>query len=302
MRKRLAPIPPGYVVHRIGSTWLVLDERASGDLVKLRLAEPAVRLSLFARATARGRGTTPVIPVNRDLQMILRRYRHGGIFAALTGTLFWGPQRALRELDVTARAEASAAPVPHALCLVLWPVAGPLWSALIGTRMESQSLDLLEALRLPEDRGARRRLVCEVGGAVRRLHDAGVEHHDLQLRNILVTRETQRRIVVVDLDRARFHVRGTMPPNRRARNLGRLARSAVKEGLLPGVLGRRELAAFIAAYTTGNRVLRAELRAHVGWERAKLWLHQVTYPLRGIRPAIATRRATKRGVVPPPRA
>jgi hypothetical protein len=124
---------------------------------------------------------------------------------------------------------------------------------------------------------------------VRRLHDAGVEHRDLQLRNILVTPERERRIVVVDLDRARFFPRGTMPTSRRARNLSRLARSALKAGLFEGTLGRREVAAFMGAYSAGNRALRLELRAYVGLERLKLWPRRLTYALRpGSRQPVST--------------
>lgn len=281
MRRGLGPLPPGYVVHRIGSTWLVLDDLHSKELVQLRLADPAVRQALFARAARRGRGATPSVAVSPDQRMVLRRYQHGGTLAGLTGKRFLGPSRALQELEVTARAEASGAPVPHVLCLVLWPVWGPLWSALIGTREESQVEDLFELLTKLDDGPTRRRSLRQVGSAIRRLHDAGVEHRDLQLRNILVRKGEPPEIVVVDLDRARFHARGTMPSGRRAANLGRLARSAVKTGLWGSQkLGRRELAALVGGYSADNRRLRAELRAHVGYERLKLAAHQLSYPLR----------------------
>ncbi|MCZ6570268.1 MAG: hypothetical protein O7B23_08930 [Deltaproteobacteria bacterium] len=293
MRQGLGPVPPGYVVHRIGSTWLVLDDLHSKELVQLRLADPAVRQALFARAARRGRGATPSVAVSPDQRMVLRRYQHGGTLAGLTGKRFLGPSRALQELEVTARAEASGAPVPHVLCLVLWPVWGPLWSALIGTREESQVEDLFELLTKLDDGPTRRRSLRQVGSAIRRLHDAGVEHRDLQLRNILVRKGEPPEIVVVDLDRARFHARGTMPSGRRAANLGRLARSAVKTGLWGSQkLGRRELAALVGGYSADNRRLRAELRAHVGYERLKLAAHQLSYPLR---------RWLKRKAASPPR-
>jgi len=285
MRKNLGWVPQGYSVHRAGSTWLVFDESLSSDLVRLRLAEPAVLQTLFSQASRRGRGTTPVVTVNSDTQALLRRYRHGGLLRNLTGTLFVGPGRALRELHVTRSAELAGAPVPHVLCLVAHPVLGPLWSALIGTRLESQAHDLLEGLLEASQRDKRMQLVREVGDAVRNLHDAGVEHRDLQLRNVLISRTNPRRIIVVDLDRARFHPQGTLPIRARARNLGRLFRSATKEGLFGPRLGRREVALFLAAYTAGDRDLRRRLRAYVVWEHTKLQAHQLTYPLRRVKPA-----------------
>jgi len=279
MRPRTArEVPPGYVVHRVADATLVFDAALSSELVALRLADPGARKQLFARAPRRGRGAAPSIELRRDVSVILRRYQHGGIFGGLTRMLHLGPSRALQELRVTARAEASGAPVPHVVCLALWPAAGPFWSALIGTREERGARDLLEVLRTGHDARERRILLREVGAAVRRLHDAGVDHRDLQLRNILVVDENgHRRIVVIDLDRAVYHPDGRLASRLRARGLGRLTRSVVKNGLWKQRIGRRELAAFASAYTGMDRKLRVELRGWIRGERWKLALHRLRY-------------------------
>ena len=172
--------------------------------------------------------------------------------------------------------------MPRVVCLVLWPVFGPFWSAVIGTREERPARDLLTAIQDAPDEATCVRLGRRVGVAIRKLHDSGVEHRDLQLRNILVADDADERIVVVDLDRAVFHRYGRVPVSRRARNLGRLARSAGKCGLWGNPIGRRALAAFAGAYTRGSRDLRSELRAFVGRERLKLLAHRLTYPLRSV--------------------
>ena len=117
-----------------------------------RARRPAARRSR-TRASAcsrarprRGRGAAPSVALRRDVSVILRRYQHGGVFGGFTGMLHLGLSRALEELRVTARAEASGAPVPHVVCLALWPAAGPFWSALIGTREERGARDLYEVL------------------------------------------------------------------------------------------------------------------------------------------------------------
>ncbi len=279
IRRPVRDVPAGYVVHRVADATLVFDARLANELVNLRLADPDARKRLFARAPKRGRGAAPSVALRRDVSVILRRYQHGGVFGAFTGMLHLGPSRALEELHVTARAEAAGAPVPHVVCLALWPAFGPFWSALIGTREERGARDLYEVLLATDDARARRDLLREVGAAVRRLHDAGVDHRDLQLHNILVVVDggEERRIVVIDLDRAVYRSRGALGARRRARNLGRLARSAVKKGLWRGRVGGRELAAFVGAYTAGDRRLRAELR---GWIRSEQWkvaLHRLRY-------------------------
>ena len=275
----IGAVPEGYVVHRVGDTYLVLDRALAGDLVPLRLADPLARERLFARAPVRGRGAAPSVAVTPSLGMVLRRYRHGGLLGRATGALYLGPGRALSELRVAARAAASGAPVPHVLCLVLWPVLGPFWSALIGTREERGARHLLELAQELEPAAARGGLAREVGQAVRRLHDAGVEHRDLQLRNVLAVGEpaTQRRIVVIDLDRAVYHAQRGVPVRLRASNLGRLLRSVIKNGLWDRRVGEREAAAFLEGYTGEDRALRDELRGWVARERFKIRLHRWGY-------------------------
>ena len=281
-------VPAGYVVHRVADTWLVYDGAHRPRLVPLRLADAAVRRSLFQRAPRRGRGSTPSLSLGDDLAVVLRRYRHGGLLGRLFRALYLGPERALSELRVTARAEAKGAPVPHVLCLALWPVLGPFWSALIGTREERNSRDLLQALLAIDDSRTRRALLRRVADAIRKLHDAGVEHRDLQLHNVLVIDENGSwRVVVVDLDRAVFHAQGLLPTSRRADNLGRLARSAVKNGLWRGRVDSREMAAFVGAYTAGDRELRVALRGWVARERLKVGLHRLRYRFMRLPPAAA---------------
>jgi 3-deoxy-D-manno-octulosonic acid kinase len=277
-------VPPGYVVHRVADATLVFDASLAPELIGLRLADPDARKRLFARAPLRGRGAAPSVGLRRDVSVILRRYQHGGVFGGFTGMLHLGLSRALEELRVTARAEASGAPVPHVVCLALWPAAGPFWSALIGTREERGARDLYEVLAASDDARTRLPLLREVGTAVRKLHEAGVDHRDLQLHNVLVAEEGgKRRIVVIDLDRAIYHSSGRLSSRLRARSLGRLFRSAVKNGLWPERVARRELAAFMATYTAGDRPLRRELRGYVRAEQVKLALHRLRY--RFIRPA-----------------
>jgi hypothetical protein len=88
-----------------------------------------------------------------------------------------------------------------------------------------------------------------------------------------------RRVVVVDLDGARFHG-APLDARRRAGNLGRFVRSGAKAHAQGASLGRRELAALVGGYCGRDRRLRAALRARAPLERIKLALHRVSYPLR----------------------
>lgn len=283
MRDPIGDVPPGYAVHRVGDAWLVLRADLGRDLTRLRLADPGTRDALFAGAPRRGRGTAPSVPVAAGTRAVLRRYRHGGLLAAGTRSLLLGPARPLSELRVTARAKARGAPVPDVLCVVLWPVVGLLWSGLIGTREITGGVELGTWARKTTDRGVRIEVARELGRAVRALHEAGVEHRDLQVGNVLVT-ERPACVTVIDLDRAREHGGMRVPAARRAQNLGRLARSVIKRGLWGCEIGPREVAAFVAEYTRDDRALRAMLRSYLARERIKLALHRLTWWVRLPRP------------------
>jgi 3-deoxy-D-manno-octulosonic acid kinase len=291
MRDPIGAVPESYAVHRVGDTWLVLERAHAADLVQLRLADAGVRAAMFARGPRRGRGRTPTVALAGGARMVLRRYRHGGLFGAVTRSLLLGPQRALAELRVSAAARDVGAPVPPVLCLVLWPVVGPLWSGVIGTLEVPAAREAGVWLGASPAPSARVQLAREVGEAVRALHDAGVEHRDLQLGNILVSGESPR-VVLVDLDRAIFHS-GDVPLSRRAQNLGRLARSAYKTGLWNVRLGRRERAAFVAGYARRDRTLRNQLLQYIARERCKLAAHRMSWWFR-TRPPSPTAAAPPR--------
>ena len=77
------------------------------------------------------------------------------------------------------------------------------------------------------------------------MHDAGIAHPDLNLRNILVAGDGG--IVLLDFDRAANYGRPA-PPSARRRNLLRMSRSARKRGdhLTPA-----DWAALARGYGTG---------------------------------------------------
>ena len=89
-----------------------------------------------------------------------------------------------------------------------------------------------------------------IGRCIRRFHDAGVYHADLNLTNLIVASASVPDVVVIDFDRARVGA-GPLGARGRRRNLSRLARSLAKldpEGALGGPELRR---AFVAGYGSG---------------------------------------------------
>ncbi|MDN6323525.1 MAG: 3-deoxy-D-manno-octulosonic acid kinase [Halomonas sp.] len=155
-------------------------------------------------------------------QWVLRPYRRGGLIARLSKTryLWTGAERtrAFRELRLTARLFSLGLPVPRpvAVCVTRH---GPAYEAALITRRIAGAGALAERL---ENATATPLLLERVGRMIRRFHDAGLDHVDLNARNILV--DTDDTPWLIDLDRCRLRAPGKW----HTANLARLERSLAK--------------------------------------------------------------------------
>jgi hypothetical protein len=201
--------------------------------------------------------------------------RHGGLLAGVLGRALLGLSRPIRELRVTAALGAAGAPVPTPVLVVGERLAGPVWTAAVGTVHEEDARDGVAFLETGPDRARRLSAAAAAGRAVRRFHDAGGRHFDLHVKNLLF-RETPEgtEALVIDLDRARLVPR--ISASRRMTELMRLYRSLLKRGLLPSV-GARGCARFFGAYVGGDRALRRALLAHLPREQRRVRLHAFAY-------------------------
>ncbi|MDX5432144.1 MAG: 3-deoxy-D-manno-octulosonic acid kinase, partial [Halomonas sp.] len=148
---------------------------------------------------APGRGSSLFLDVGGE-QWVLRRYRRGGLVAKVSESryLWTGLERtrAFRELRLTAHLHAQDLPVPR-------PVAagvtrhGPTYTAALITVRIPGARTLAEYLE-----GIEPSLLERVGATVRRFHDAGLDHVDLNARNLLV--DAAGTVWLIDLDRCRL--------------------------------------------------------------------------------------------------
>jgi len=169
-------------------------------------------------AGAQGRGRLHCFSYSAGLGMI-RTYRRGGVVRHFTKEGGFLRNRALDELEVHVRLWRSGLTVPEPLG-ACWQKRGPWYRCSIATRQLDSAQNLLEYLRNPSPETA---ILRECGRIIRQMHDLGVWHADLQLRNIVVA---SRRAYLIDFDRAVDF--GEVSKLNRARNLLRLRRSFEK--------------------------------------------------------------------------
>jgi 3-deoxy-D-manno-octulosonic acid kinase len=174
------------------------------------------------RGSAEGRGTTHFIELN-GTPCVLRHYRRGGMVAGLLGDRYWRAtlpeSRAWREWHLLADLVSQGLPVPTPVAAQV-VTSGPFYRADLITQHLQNTRSLSEAL-------AAAPLSAEqwqaIGRCIRRFHDAGVYHADLNAHNILLGKDDA--VWLIDFDKG--EIRKSENEWQQA-NLARLRRSLDK--------------------------------------------------------------------------
>ncbi|WP_110669585.1 3-deoxy-D-manno-octulosonic acid kinase [Salinicola halophilus] len=166
--------------------------------------------------SAPGRGESLFLDVAGQ-QWVVRPYRRGGMAAKVSRARYVWPgferTRAFRELRLTHTLHEQGLPVPVPVAALVTRGGATYRGALITVRLpQTQALETRLGTASPA-------LLVEVGRTIRRFHDAGLDHVDLNARNVLVS-DTDK-VWLIDFDRCRLRTDGPW----RERNLARFKRS-----------------------------------------------------------------------------
>ena len=174
--------------------------------------------------SALGRGTTWFIRAG-DGHFVLRHYRRGGLIARFSKDRYWFKSeeetRSFAEWYLTYHLHRAGLPVPAPIA-ARYRREGAFYTADIITQRIDDSESLAQRLLkgpLPLTQW------IAVGRCLRRFHDAGVCHADLNAHNILLTPE---QVYLIDFDRGTLRKRGWWADT----TLVRLYRSLEKVTLL----------------------------------------------------------------------
>lgn len=210
---------------------IVREEHAADARALLAEGMPhqAAARDLAAR-TLSGRGAAYAIalPVS-GVRAVVRHNRHGGLLASVRRDLFVAPTRAPHELRTALRLASAGVRTPSVLMYAIERVAPALRRADVVTREVTDSSDLAAYMLPGVDARARADAWAATRELVRSLGVAGARHHDLNVKNVLLSRDVPGGVLhawVLDVDRVEFAHPGD--PAVHAANVARLLRSARK--------------------------------------------------------------------------
>ena len=226
----MADTPAGFVRVTAGRCVAVVLATHEAD-ARLMLAEGSLYDAAARDLAARplqGRGIAYAIALPATgTRAVVRHNRHGGLLAPLTRDLFLPPTRAPRELAIAQRLHTLGVPTPEVLMYGTSPAPFPFRRADVVTRQVGDGRDL-SAFMMPDVPDAERAAAWAAARAlVRRMSDAGVRHHDLNVKNILLAPATTGFAAYL-LDVDRVWLDAGRAAEVRAGNVARLLRSARK--------------------------------------------------------------------------
>lgn len=225
------PTPPGYErlvgdgIDAVGLSSIatpLTQALAEGSFYEYAAHHPEARI-------LSGRGIAYAVPLpDPAIRVVVRRSRHGGLLAPLTGERFLGSTRAPRELRTALRLAGLGVATPELLAYATYPDVFGMRRADVVTREVQDSTDLAATFIAADGDGPDRAVLGAVAQLVASLTTAGARHPDLNIKNILVTRDETgaSEALVIDVDRVWFDAPGSARVTER--NLHRLTRSALK--------------------------------------------------------------------------
>lgn len=237
------------------------------------------RIAGSPRTAAAGRGAVARLRIPQGTALVMKRLLRGGLAARLWRGHMLGRCRLLRNLSVPHEAIGRGIATPQAVALLLVRAAPGLYRGWLAVEEQAGTRDLGAAL---SDGAERAEPAMQAAlAAVRRAHDRGLVHPDLNLGNLLLagSSETGYRATLIDLDRARL-VAGAVPAASRRRMLQRLERSYVKRFGSDGPFGGEWGSAWSAWYAADDPELARAVDVRRGAGRLRLGLHRAAWSLR----------------------
>ena len=251
-------IPAQYDVVKKNKTTIALKQTYSDAMVKMGITDPDTFFEKVSEegGTYIGRGTVKIanLPGPDDERVVVRQYRRGGCLQKYVSDLYLGRSRPFRELWLTNQAAERGIPTVEIVAACHTKVWWGFHRGHLVSKEIKGGKDLgtyFTGLEQPLERAKvfeKRKVINLVGYLIRRMHDAGIFHADLNLKNIVVQpgNTGTLRVFLIDFDQS--VIRESLSERKRRQNLMRLNRSAQKFKKSGISITRTDAVRFLRAY------------------------------------------------------
>ncbi len=166
-----------------------------------------------------------------DESFVVREYWHGGMIGKIFRDFFWDDTRPVKELSVCEAASRGSVKTTEIVAIIKKRIMGPLYKCRLVTKEITESIDLIDLLLHPGENQLlkqKKQIINKLAKAVNDMHDLGIYHADLHLKNILVQSDEggSVNVYIIDLDKSKQYEKISF--QKRMENITRLDRSVVK--------------------------------------------------------------------------
>lgn len=277
-------IPPSFLLIKKGNLSILLKENYK-DLLFISDEKYLKNLILSQQSFAfyfEGRRPYPSILLNNGQRVIIRKYHHGGIFGNFGKDLYLFGSRAFKELILTEEVRACGIPTSEPVCAIHQSIFPFFYKAYLLSLEIPDAHDLKRFLieigkeLSPQNLIIKRRIIRSIGSLVKKFHDNGFFHRDLQLKNILVSRG---QTFIIDFDRC--YRKSQLSLKQKINNILRLKRSVEKWKRTGLPVTRTDQMRFFLSYIEGDLTIRSSIKKALHFYKLLYPIHQLSWFIKG---------------------
>ncbi len=279
------PIPPSFSLIKKGNVFILLEGRYEETLLKQGIDDPRTFLKKSAQISHYHKGRTlhPCFPLDDNKRIVLRQYSHGGLLRPITGNLYFFGARSFRELALTEEIRSCGIPTIPPIGAIHHRILYPFYQAYFLSLEIPQAIDLIQYLDglgphpTHENLSFKRKTIRSAGVLIRKFHQAGFFHSDLQLKNILVAGD---QLLLIDFDRS--YRKPYLSVRERTKNLLRLNRSVEKWSRLGLPITWTDRWRFFLAYAGEDKMIGESMKKAFQTYRLRLLFYRFGWAIQKI--------------------
>ncbi len=228
----ISSIPDGFRIAHTGDSGYTIVHREGYNAESIA---SAVSRGAGCENIPSGRGSAYFTAIEGIGDCVVRKYMRGGMLRFANRDGFINHDRFLNELKVNLHAQSQNVPSPEPVAVVI--KGSDRLNGWMLTKKIENAIDLLSFCRITENKALVEKAGLETGAALRKMHDTGIRHGDINGANILIAED---KVYIIDYDGS--SIVQSMPKEFREQNMLRLMRSLIKESLKknPGLYKTRE--------------------------------------------------------------